>query len=84
MVVDEPQKLYHSLSVTESVQSELFLMYLCLVSRIIFSSSASLMIHLCETSMIGVYPKASLRICLFQQRQTFDQHVLYLTVRLEL
>jgi len=54
-----PKKLYHNLSVTESVQSEVFLMYLCLVSRIIFSSynlqsSASLIIHLCEISVIGL------------------------------
>jgi len=71
------------------MQSELVLVHICLVSKIIFSSynvqnSASLTIHLFETSMIGDYPKASLRICLFQQQQEFDQHVLQLTVRSEI
>jgi len=37
-VVDEPQKLYLSLSVAESVQSKLFLMYRCSVSTMNFSS----------------------------------------------
>jgi len=38
MVVDEPQKLYLSLSVVESVQRKLFLMYLCSVCSMNFSS----------------------------------------------
>jgi len=33
-----PQKIYHSLSEIESVQSKLSLMYVCLVCTIIFSS----------------------------------------------
>jgi hypothetical protein len=77
------RQLYLTLSVAESMKHKLFLMYLCLVCVMNFSSSiiqnsASLIIYLNETSMIGDYPNTSLRTWFIQQWQEFDEHVLYL------